>query len=405
MSRKRVTLLSLHYSPEQTGNAPYAAGLAKGLAARFDVDVVTAHPHYPEWRIAPGYGGWRRTEGSGNLTVHRLRHFVPKKPTGIGRIVSEGTFAARTLSPRIPRPDVVLTMTPALAPVASALALGRRWRVPVGVIVQDLYSKAFSELGLMGGRLNEPAFRLEASLLRRASGVVSIHPSMAKVICRDFGVSDDQIAVVPNWTHVTPPTGDRTARRRELGWDDGKFTVVHAGNMGAKQGLEHLIPVGRMLDSGLRDVRLVLIGNGGHREQLENAARGISSIEFMDALPSDTFMDTLSAADALLLHERPGMKEMCVPSKLTTYFAAKRPILGVSEPESAASYELRASGAGVQVRPGTPAALVSALELLRSRDTNSLGEAGFAYAQSELSESSAIDRYVAFVESLLGENR
>ena len=160
-----------------------------------------------------------------------------------------------------------------------------------------------------------------------------------------------------------------------------------------------------MLDSGLRDVRLVLIGNGGHREQLENAARGISSIEFMDALPSDTFMDTLSAADALLLHERPGMKEMCVPSKLTTYFAAKRPILGVSEPESAASYELRASGAGVQVRPGTPAALVSALELLRSRDTNSLGEAGFAYAQSELSESSAIDRYVAFVESLLGENR
>ena len=401
MSRQRVMLVSLHYSPEQTGNAPYAAGLAQGLSRRFDVDVVTAHPHYPEWRIAPGYGGWRRTESQQNVTVHRLKHFIPTKPTGVSRIVSEATFMARALGPRTPRPDVILTMPPALAPVASALALGRKWQVPVGVIVQDLYSKAFSELELMDGRLDAAAFRFERALLRRASGVVSIHASMAEVIRRDVGLLDAAITVIPNWTHVAPPVGDRELRRREMGWDDGRFTVVHAGNMGAKQGLEHLIPVGRMLDERDQDVRLVLIGNGGQRERLERAAKGVRSIEFMDSLPSETFMDTLSAADALLLHERPGMKEMCVPSKLTTYFAAKRPVVAVSHPGSAASHEMRASGAGVLVNSGGATALVEAFDRLRSCDLDGLGEAGLAYARSELSESSAIGRYLSFVSSLL----
>ena len=92
---------------------------------------------------------------------------------------------------------------------------------------------------------------------------------------------------------------------------------------------------------------------------------------------------------------------MCVPSKLTTYFAAKRPVVAVSDPGSAASHEMRASGAGVLVNSGGATALVEAFDKLRSCDLDSLGEAGLAYARSELSESSAIGRYLSFVSSLL----
>ena len=401
MSRPRVLVLGLNYAPELTGIAPYTAGMAAGLTQDFDVDVVTAHPHYPEWKIASGYGGWRSSDELDGVRVHRVKHYLPRNPTGLGRIVSEATFTARALAPGVTRPDAIITVSPALAPVASALALGRRWDVPVGVVVQDLYSKAFAELGLLGGRLDGRVHRLERSLLHRAHGVVAIHERMADVIARDFDVPRSGITVIPNWTHVSPPTKDRDARRCELGWDDGRFTVVHAGNMGAKQGLEHLIPAARLLDEQRADVRIVLIGNGGQRGLLEESARGVRSIEFMDALPTKTFMDTLAAADALLLHEKPGMKEMCVPSKLTTYFAARRPVIAVTEAESAAAHEVTSSQSGLLVRPGEPKEFVAAVATIQARETAAMGEAGFAYAVRELSEVNALIKYRHWVSRLM----
>lgn len=405
MSKPRVLVIGVNYAPERTGIAPYTTGMAVGLSRDFDVEVLTVHPHYPDWRITDGYGGWRRHEVVAGIPVHRVLHYVPGNPTGLSRILSEATFAARTLAAGVRRPDAIVAVTPALAPVASAHALGRRWGVPVGVVVQDLYSKALAELGLLGGRLDSTAHRLERNLLRRAAGVVSIHASMAAVMRRDYDVSSDRISVIPNWTHVKPPTGDRDERRRELGWDDDVLTVVHAGNMGAKQGLEHLIPVGRLVDERRLPIRFVLIGSGGARSFLQQSACGVRSLQFMEPLPRGTFMDTLAAADVLLLHERPGLREMCVPSKLTSYFAASRPVLAATEESSAAAHEVRASGAGVVVTPGDPQAMLDGAAALRELPRDELGSRGLDYARRTLDEEIALQRYRAWVSSLLSSGK
>ena len=46
MTRSKVLILGLNYAPEHTGIAPYTAGIAQGLSRDYDVQVVTAHPHY-----------------------------------------------------------------------------------------------------------------------------------------------------------------------------------------------------------------------------------------------------------------------------------------------------------------------------------------------------------------------
>lgn len=405
MSKPRVLVIGLNYAPERTGIAPYTAGMAVGLSEDFDVEVLTVHPHYPEWSVAEGYGGWRRREVIDGVRVHRVKHYVPHDPTGVTRILSEASYAARALAPGVRRPDVIVAVSPALAPVASALALGRRWRVPVGVVVQDLYSKALSELELLGGRIDRPTHRFEEALLRRCDAVVSIHQAMADVMVRDYDVPRERIEVIPNWTHVSPPSGDREVRRKELGWDDDVLTVVHAGNMGAKQGLEHLIPVGRMIDYRSLPVRLVLIGNGGNRDALESAVSDIDSLQFMDALPGESFMETLAAADALLLHEKPGLKEMCVPSKLTSYFAAARPVLAVTSPESAAAHEVRASRAGLVVRSGDAEALLDGLSQVAEAPRDAWGANGLAYARRTLDEATALGRYRDWVSSLMSSGK
>ena len=55
---------------------------------------------------------------------------------------------------------------------------------------------------------------------------------------------------------------------------------------------------------------------------------------------------------------------MCVPSKLTSYFTAGRPVLAAVEAESPSAAELDAADAGIRVAPGDPEALVAgALQL------------------------------------------
>jgi colanic acid biosynthesis glycosyl transferase WcaI len=117
-------------------------------------------------------------------------------------------------------------------------------------------------------------------------------------------------------------------------------------------------------------------------------------------MPSSRFTDVLAAADALVLHERPGVAEMCVPSKLTSYFAAGRPVVAATNPLSAASAEIASSRAGVTVVPGTPQALLEAVLDMRSDDAQAMGLRGQLFAHDVLHVDAARSAYVAWVEQL-----
>jgi glycosyltransferase involved in cell wall biosynthesis len=404
--RSRVLVIGLNYAPEHTGIAPYTTAMARGIARDHDVQVVTAHPHYPDWQIFDGYGGWRRHERDSAADVLRLRHYVPQNPVGTTRILSEATFAARALASRARRADLVVTVSPALLPVFSARALAALWQAPLGIVVQDLYSRALEEVGMLGKRSSGAATLLESALLRSASGIVAIHDRFADTMTTRLHVDPHRITVIPNWTHVPPPSGDRLAVRRRMGWG-GETVVLHAGNMGAKQGLDSVVRAAAMQDnlSGITDsprIRFVLMGNGNQRAALERQAAGLGSIDVINGVPDADFSDVLSAADVLLLHEKPGLVEMCVPSKLTSYFAAGRPVLAATDPRSAAAAEIGASGAGRLVPPGDPAALLAALDQLTSdKATDQMGPNGQAYAREHLTEESALTAYRDWVSRLL----
>ncbi len=395
-----MLVVGLNYAPESTGIAPYTAGMARGLAERYDVNVLTAHPHYPQWEVLPGYGGGKRVERVDGIPVQRLPHYVPADPVGVSRIVSEASFALRVALARQARPDVVVVVTPALLPIGPVLARARRWDAPVGIVVQDLYGKAAGELGLLGGGLERAVTGLEGRLLRSADAVVSIHDRMARAIADDYGVAPDRLSVVPNWTHIDGFDGDRDSVRERLGWTDD-VVVIHAGNMGAKQGLDHVVRAARLAQDQDRKLRFVLMGDGAKRAALGALGTGVKTLEFMEPVGGEDFAGVLAAADVLLLHERPGLKEMCAPSKLTSYFAAARPVLGVTDTDSAAAYEVRTSGAGIVVPSGDPDAFLGGLDALLAGDGAAIGRRGADYARTRLSEKSAVSAYQEWVAGLL----
>lgn len=405
-----VCVIGMHYAPEHTGNAPYTTGMVAALhEAGHRVRVVTGYPHYPAWEVTDGYTGLRRREVVDGVPVTRVRHPVPAVPDARRRIVMDAAFTAHAGLVGGPRPDVVVAVSPVLLTVLAGLRWKYRWpgsaslrargegRTALGVVTQDLYSRALAETRMTSSRLAGWGARLEGGLLSRADGVAVVHPQFTRPLA-DLGVDPARITTIPNWSHIAASTSDRAVTRRELGWRDDEVIALHAGNMGVKQGLENVVAAAREADARRSPVRFVLLGTGNQRARLSELGAGIERLSFLDPLPDDRFPDALAAADVLVVNEAETVAEMSAPSKLTSYFSAGRPVVAASWPHSAASAEITRARAGVRVDPGAPAALLAAVAATTGDDA--AGLRGQAYAADALGAGRAHRAYVDWVEGL-----
>ena len=119
----RILIVGLNYRPEPSGSAPYTAGLAEGLSKRgHEVRVLAGYPHYPQWKIADGYSGRRRSEVIEGVQVTRLRHPIPARPTLASRIAMEVLFGIQAAFKGWSGADVVIAASPAL--ISSSIVAG-----------------------------------------------------------------------------------------------------------------------------------------------------------------------------------------------------------------------------------------------------------------------------------------
>lgn len=158
----------------------------------------------------------------------------------------------------------MIAISPNLLSVAAGLRWKRSGRTALGVVTQDLYGRALAETGITSARSADAAARLERALLNRADGIAVVHENFVRNLS-DMGVHRPPISVIRNWSHVATSRTDPSETRRGLGWAPDEIIALHAGNMGAKQGLENILHAARRADDRRERVRFVLMGDGGRR--------------------------------------------------------------------------------------------------------------------------------------------
>ncbi len=406
-SRPDICILGLNYPPEPTGIAPYTGALAAGLTrAGHQVTVHAAHPHYPEWRIPPDYGQWTRTERLDDVQVQRRLHYVPPTPRGMRRLVSELSYGIRLVFARWGAPGAVIAVSPPLFSTAIALLRLRLTpgRPPLIVWAQDIYSLGLAETGEGGGLARRITQWVETRVFRSADRVVVIHQRFAEIVTRELGVPPSRVAVLRNWTHLQPSAPlDPLAAKATLGWPSEVTIALHTGNMGAKQGLQNVVEAARLADERGAPVHFVLIGGGGERRGLEELARGLSRLTFLEPLGDVEYRLALGAADVLIVNEKPGVSTMAMPSKLTSYFDAGRPVVAATDLGGITASEIAAADAGITVRAGDPKALLDAV--LHMRENAELaaryGLNGRRHRDSVLSEHVAIESWANLVSDAI----
>lgn len=405
LSGLRVCVVACHFDPETTGSAPYNTALVKALGeGGADVEVVTGIPHYPQWAVGDEKYRrgvrWKETFGSARVT--RVRHAVPRTPDLVGRARMELSFASLALPYALAsRSDVVIAVTPLL----GALVAGRgatRGR-PLGVVVHDLSGNAAQQSGTTGGRAGAFIGKVEYRLARSADLVGVITPRFRDVLVNEGGVRTERIIDVPLFTHITGVDETTAAARARLGWPNSSdFLVVHTGNMGMKQGLENVVDAARIAHQRNLGVSFVLVGDGNQRRALGDLGKGIPNLRFVDPVDGDSYPHVLAAADALLLNERRGVLEMSLPSKVTSYVAARRPIIAAVEFGGITHSVVDEFAAAHVVDPGSGEALVAGALALRDDEgiRGKLVDAAVQMGEAKFGEAAGREGFRRFAKSL-----
>jgi glycosyltransferase involved in cell wall biosynthesis len=203
--------------------------------------------------------------------------------------------------------------------------------------------------------------------------------------------------------HVEGPKVDRVSIRRRFDLPRDAIICLHAGNMGYKQGLGKVVECARLAADADPQLLFVLMGDGNQRPLLVNLAQRyrLSNLRFLPIQPAEIFSSVLAAADMLLINQRASVTNMSLPGKLTSYFAAGRPVVAAVAPESETARELRDTGTGVLVPPDHPGLLLEAVRKLAADPDlqQQLGEAGRRYACTALSAEQALVGLEALVEA------
>ncbi|WP_225207526.1 WcaI family glycosyltransferase [Novosphingobium huizhouense] len=396
-----VLLLGINYAPEPVGTGPYTAGLAEALAAAgHEVTVVAGHPYYPQWKRTDGYGPfWQRSSENG-VEVIRCPHYVPRRPSGLRRIVHLASFAGAAFGPMVSsalrqRPQVVIVVAPALLSVPVAWFAARLIGAKLWIHVQDFEVDAAVATGLVGG--GGPLLRLaqwfERTLLSSADRVSTISPQMCARLALK-GVAPDAIVEARNWANLAyaKPSGTGCDYRAQWGLSD-RQVVLYSGNIANKQGIEIIIEAARLVRHR-RDIVFVICGEGPNRANLARLAETLDNVQLHDLQPTERVGDLLALASVHLLPQIPGAADLVLPSKLANMLGSGRPVVATAALGTGIAVEVE--GAGLVTPPGDAPALAEAVVYLIDNPevARRLGDEGRQRSLERWSKSALLDRMV-----------
>ena len=408
----KILLVTQYFWPENFRINDLALGL---LGRGHEVTVFTGKPNYPDGRFFSGYGFFGRArEDYHGVSVIR----VPVIPRGAGGPLALAlnylwfALIGSLLAPFRCGGNYDAILVYEVSPVTVGLpALVLKWvkRAPVLFWVQDLWPQTLSATGAVRARWI-------LALVDRLVRFIYRHCDLVLVQARAFtphvqaqGVSADRIRYYPNTAEALyrPVTVEPQAPERRL-LPEG-FRVMFAGNIGAAQDFETILGAAEMLRDE-RGVHWVVLGDGREygRVAREIAQRDLGgTVHLLGRHPVESMSRFFALADVMLvtLRKEP-IFALTIPSKVQSYLACGRPIVGALDGEGA--NVIGESGAGVAVGAGDARALAQAvrdLHRMPAPEREAMGARGRRFFEQHFERELLLTRLEQWLQGLAKGHR
>ena len=444
-----VLIVGLHYAPEQIGNAARTTAMARDLAEIAQHVTVFAGAAVDTRGVLGRIAGRARRNGLDHgVHLVRHRHRRPTRSGGLARARAERSFLRAVLrTPLRDAPDLVIGVLPSAGAAVAAARIAARFRAPLVLVVHDVVATRTRDAGLIGSAIA----RGQAEALRQAARVVLVGVGLrASVIA--LGIDRSRIDVLSEWTPSLPVKQEPTTVRARLGVAPDDLLVLYVGNVGSGQDVSTVVRAvrriagraaqltgrdeppssvsrsqwtgpggpsgpdhgdgnsgdknsngdgnsgdgnrgGRRVRGERRNLRLLLVGEGSQRDDLQAASADLPGVSWLDPVTAADYPGLLGAADVLVVTEPPGRPDRTLLSRVESYLRAGRPVIAAVNPDGHADRVLRSVPAAVViVPPGDSGALAAALIRLRDDESerSRLREGARGYAETELGGGGAV---------------
>jgi colanic acid biosynthesis glycosyl transferase WcaI len=386
----KIQLWSYNYDPEPTGIGPVSRVWAEGLRDRgHHVEVVAAHPHYPEpvW-------------GSKLLPYREVRNGIPvlRLPLWIGRETAmeryrqELSFMAAQFAalPALSRPDVLVSASPSFPALFPAMLYARARRTPWVAWLHDLLPDGAASSGIVdqGSLVIRVARRLERAVYHEADRIVVLSRAFTHNLV-EKGVPEEKIQLIYDPATRIPrqePSSEPRARPPRL---------LSMGNIGYSQGLAPLVAAFEDSDALVdTPVRFVITGNGMAAADVRSHIRS-ERIEMLGVVDDARLEEELQTATIAFVSQQHEGAEFNIPSKIMNFMGYGVPILAAVNPSGEVARIVREADAGWVVDSSDSSSFPRKLaEILTAPgEIVARGHAAYSYAQRHFTQAGYAERF------------
>jgi glycosyltransferase involved in cell wall biosynthesis len=367
-----VAFFNRSFYPEMAATGQFLTELCEDLvrAHGCSVTVVAGVPLLALNGKSRGMGGYLLSrERHAGIDILRARGTRLPKTRLVGRFSNYVSYflSACCAGLRLDRPDIVVALTdPPIIGLAAYLA-ARRFNAPLVIYYQDIFPEAGRLLeDFHSVTVDRALERVNRFLICRADRFVTLGATMRERLVEEKGADREKTVVIPGWvdcSEITPgPKENDFSKSNRL---DGKFVVMHSGNIGLSQGLEILLGAANRLRH-LSELEIVFVGDGVKKTALMERARALEleNVRFLPFQPKESLKESFAAADVFIISLKRGLAGIIVPSKLYGILAAGRPYVAAVENDCEVAAITRKFDCGLVADPEDSDDLATKLLLL-----------------------------------------
>lgn len=381
--------------------------LCIGLKERGNqVTILTGKPNYPFGKYFEGYSFFSKNIDSfEEIKVYRTWLYPRKNGKGLNLVLNYlsfvifGSFRALLMRGDY---DRILVYEP--SPITVGIpAIVAKWKSGAKMYfwVQDLWPDSITAAG---GIKNKYILNFVDSITRfiyHCSDKLLLQSRSFIPYVLNQRVPHEKLIYYPNSTesyYNVVPIKEEIRSKFPQG-----FNLLFAGNIGEAQSFDTLIESAIKLYEKSLQVNWIILGDGRMKKQFEEKVENLgigSRFLFLGSFPSNHMPDYFRCADALLISlKKDKIFSMTIPSKLQSYMACGRPIIGSLDGEGASIIE--EAQAGIVAPAEDVEALTKAIESLidlpaESRDK--MGANARKYFEQEFEREILIDKLEAIFQ-------
>jgi glycosyltransferase involved in cell wall biosynthesis len=301
----------------------------------YNVSVLTGKPNYPRGKFMTGYSFFnKRKESYNGIKVFRTPLIPRGNGEGINLILnyfSFALFACLRIFFILEKFDriIVYQLSPATVGFPGILA---KWKFKAKLYfyIQDLWPESLVDAGGLNSKIILNIINSMLNLFYKKSSQIWVQSTGFIKYLERKGVEKSKIKFLPNT--VESFYKPEVAKEKYKAYFPSGFNIVFAGNLGIAQDFDSIILASEILKRNNISINWVILGEGRDKAKIIEKIykrNVVKQFHFLGSFPSSEMPFFFACADALLVSlKSTDIFSLTIPSKLQSYLACGKPIIG-----------------------------------------------------------------------------